>query len=46
MDPDKMQSFSGNKITPEKSKVTPSSKKVTVTFRENRKFDLHIGRNE
>lgn len=45
METDKNKPFSGIHIPSEKTKVSPSTKKVTITFRENRKFHLHIGRN-
>lgn len=38
--------FTGEKKPPVESKVsTRSAKKVSVTFRQSRKYDLHIGRN-
>lgn len=40
----KEQSFSGNLKSNNKESIGINKETVTITFRENRKFDLHIGR--
>lgn len=42
---EKKQSYSGKIETPAVNKVQPKEPEFIITFRENRKFDLHIGRN-
>ena len=35
----------GEQVTPPAQQVGKTTKKVSIMFRENRKFDLHVGRD-